>query len=134
VTLWLDNQLPPAVAGFCAGEHVRELAKADLFEVGKALATVVPIVVDDQILQIVEGDLVGEDDLAVKTVRDALLEELDRVGPLPVRRRLADRAAADDVFDVPVPCALQTAARVQSRPYLLLQIGAGGGNRTHTHR
>ena len=50
--------------------------------------------------------------LAVQRIGDALFEELDRVGPLPVRRRLADRARADDELDVPVVGAPLLAVRV----------------------
>jgi len=58
------------------------------------------------VLEILEGNLVGQSDLAVQPVRDTLLEEFDRVGPFSVGRRLADRAFADDVLDVPVVGAL----------------------------
>ena len=50
--------------------------------------------------------------LAVQRIGDALFEELDRVGPLPVRRRLADRARAGDELDVPVVGAPLLAVRV----------------------
>jgi hypothetical protein len=81
--------------------------------VRRTLASVVAVVVDDQVLQVVERNLVGEDDLAVQRIGDALFEELDRVGPLPVRRRLAERARTDDGLDVQflvrflLPCASQ---------------------------
>jgi hypothetical protein len=89
------------VDGLRPAEYIREFGQADLLQVREALAPVVTVLVDDQVLEVVECDLVREDDLAVQRIGDALLEELDPVGTFPVCRRLADRAPADDVLDVP---------------------------------
>ena|SRR5437870_13071979 len=79
---------------------------------GKAFSTVVAVIVGDQVAEVLEGDVIGEDNLAVERIRDTLLEEFDRVGAFRVRRRLANRAADDNVLDVPVVGALFSAVRV----------------------
>jgi hypothetical protein len=60
------------VDGLRPGEHIGEFRQADLFQVREALSPVVPVVVDDEVFEIVERDLVGEDDFAVQRIGDGL--------------------------------------------------------------
>lgn len=57
----------------------------------KALLAVVRVVGDDQVAQVVVGDVLRQDNLAAERVGDALLQELGSVRPLGEVRRLADR-------------------------------------------
>jgi hypothetical protein len=70
---------------FRAGEDIGELWQANLLEMRQALAPVVPVIVDDQVLEIVERDLVRQNDLAVQRVGGLFLQKLDCVGALRVR-------------------------------------------------